>query len=93
MFATNKRLDHLFIESIRYTAETACEMIDGQEELWDALSELSALVEFLVEKQEKATSKALSGSPKPPTSKGKTAPKTDSKATKKVASSSRTKRA
>lgn len=67
-------------------------LLDDVEYLWETVSELSALVEFLVEKQEKATSKAPSGSAKPTTSKGKTAPKTNSKATEKVASTSRTKR-
>lgn len=74
-----KRLVDLHIDNL-YNA--SIDVIEEQDRLWEALSELSALVEFLVEKQQKPTSKALSGSTKPQTSKGKTAPKTNSKATK-----------
>lgn len=84
-----KRLVDLHIDNL-YNASV--DVIEEQEDLWEALSELSALVEFLVEKQEKATLKAPSGSTKPQTSKGKTAPKTDSKATKKVAGPAATSR-
>lgn len=67
-------------------------LFEENDKLWDRVSELSALVEFLVEKQEGATSEALSGSTKPPTSKRKTAPKTNSKATKKPTGTSGTKK-
>lgn len=78
----------VFVSKWKYRA-LLCEIND----LWDELSELSGLVEFLVEKQERATSKALSGSTKPPTSKGKTAQKTNSKTTKKPAGTPGTKKA
>lgn len=37
-----------------YIGNVADDLWEGQDDLWEALSELSALVEFLVEKQEKA---------------------------------------
>lgn len=50
-----KRLVDLHIDNL-YNASV--DVIEEQEDLWEALSELSALVEFLVEKQEKTTTPA-----------------------------------
>lgn len=67
-------------------------LFEENDKMWDRLAELSALVDFLLE-QKKGTSKAPSGSAKSPTSKRKTAPKTNSKATKKPSGTSGTKKA
>lgn len=40
--------------SMNYMANVADDLWEETDDLWEALSELSALVEFLVKKQEKA---------------------------------------